>query len=1196
MAGDQIQWKRNCEDKGIRNSELATIKQITKEAIVIITEDNQTLHLNHEAKELRHLDHGYVLTTYATQGKDKKRGLGLIESFNRFAATIQNYYVETTRGIWEMIVVTDDKERLVKAITTNDSDKYSSMDMVDSDILKAHEARFKEHKNSMTLQNAIEKKLSKEQGWQDLEHTVETYVQSKQQGQERKSAKLAFTIVNDHKLYRLAKERLGFSVSTYRREALRFQTSKLFHSLPKSERQYFSTVRHYVALNQQILKRCQHIKAYALENGVANAISNQNKKDLQQLSAKRNAVAFLISRDLDRYKPYLQHFSIGELNRIGLPQHEYGKELKKAQIRLESLGKQATRDLIRTNVSLYLNAQGEQKEMIAAQIKREAKLSHPFILTHAKELNQKPEKLWKSIHGDARLHSDRLFRNGLSAEGKLAFDKIKAYKTLQMELREGWSASLKEAEKATGTSVNPKSIELLTRRNELAHELLQNKAVPEIAAYFKLNLATLTAQKEKHQYRENVKQFIAGKGNFKTRLAAINEIKNDIKGHYPFIKEAQLDTKIIGKYLRVTDRQERLSTLSPAEKKDYRCFLNYKMASIQSYRHWQQVHLNKADGKLQNSSLISEAITQSSIRDYLAHQLKDSVFLDSILSYEKGNKEKLLLQAENHQIKLREIKDLNEVMHTLSTQYASVTNADSIKEVSAWKKNWSSLCGHINQIEKSKGHQFALQEYPLNVLSVKTINKDLETNYDFKPELITQKSVQSVNPVLQKIQKSSQFLDARIINESLMVNPENTYRAIWGEPKKQNSRELRYNGGLIVTLKGKDKGLWHDFSDGVGGAPIQAIMARDNLSFKEALSQAATMAGIHQFDEPFNKIKPSNPHQNELQKSNDIEKKNKIISAKSIWDGSVHAKGTLAEKYLKQHRGIDAIDKLDIRFWPTGSQWRNCNDDGLLEDKINKIPALIIAARNEKNEITGVQRIYLDSKTASKNKFMENPKLSKGIIQGSCGIIQKGMQGSRLYVAEGFETGASIALADSKATVLCSFGVSNMKNLSPIIKKFNSKEVIIAADNDGNFAKSQQAIDKTIDVYKQDNLNARAVFPDMLQGKIKTDWNDIHLNKGIAEIQKQLISKDIGTTSITPVKPIKIPEKIASMAQMKSMKLNDFQITSIQENTAIVDNSRNINQLVAAYNRRDQAIEKTGAFTPGKSPSIKINREVDMEL
>ncbi|MGM9451934.1 conjugative transfer relaxase/helicase TraI [Legionella bozemanae] len=1192
MTGDQIQWKRNSEQNGIRNSELATIKQITKEGIELTTEDNQTLHLSHGVKELYHLDHGYVLTTYATQGKDKKRGLGLIESLNRFASTIQNYYVETTRGIWEMTVVTDDKEHLVKAITTNSSDKYSSIDMVDSDVLKAHEARFKEHKNSMVLQNAIEKKLSKEQDWKNLEQTVETYVQYKQQGQERKATKLAFAIVNDSKLYRLAKERLGFGVSTYRREALRFQTSKLFHSLDKEERQDFSTVRQYVSLNQQILKRSHHINAQSLDIG----ISNQNKQTLQQLASKRNAVAFLISRELERYKPYLQHFSIGELNRIGLPQHEYGKEFKKAQLCLESLGKHATKDLIRTNISLYLNAQGEEKERLAALIRRESKLSHPFVLTHAKELNQKPESLWQSIHKDARAHSDKLFRNGLSVEGRLVFDNVKAYKSLQLELRENWTVSLKEAAASEGKSINPKSLELLTTRNKLAHELMQNKATPEIASYFKLDLAKLTAQKEKHQYRENIKQFLASKSNFKTRLSVVNEIKNDIAGHYPFIKEANIETKTLSKYLRVTDRHERFATLSSSEKKDYRCFLTYKKASLQTYKLWQQAHPNKADGNVQNNKLISEAIAQSSKRDALAHQLKDSKYLDSILSYEKGNKEKLLTQAGNHQTKLREIKELNEVVHTLSAQFPSVIDSNSTKEISVWKKNWLSLSSHMKQVEKGKGYQLALQEYPLDVSSVNAINKELKSNYDFKPETVASKSLQSTNPALQKIQKYAQFLDARIVNEALMVDPETTYKAIWGEPKTQNSRELRYSGGLIVSLKGKDKGLWHDFSDGIGGAPIQAIMARDRLSFKEALAQAASMAGINQLEELSKFIKASIPSKNELQKLGDLEKKNKVISAKSIWDGSIPAKGTLAEKYLKQYRGIESIDKMDIRFWPTGTQWKNCNEQGLLEDKVNKIPALIIAARNEKSELTGVQRIYLDKQTASKNKFMDSPKLSKGIIEGSCGVIQKGMQGSRLYITEGFETGASIALADSKATVLCSFGVSNMKNLSPTIKKFNAKEVVIAADNDGEFAKSQQAIEKTIDTFRQDNLSVIAVFPDKLPGKSKTDWNDIHLNSGIPEIQKQLMQKDIRTISSKIDKPIELPKTIVDFVQMNSMKLSESQIMSAKDNMVTTDNRKNLNQLVAAYNKNQQEIGQSGSFTSEKTLPIKIRNEIEMEL
>lgn len=1196
MAGDKIQWKRNCEKNGIRNSELATISEITSKGFVILSEDNQNIHLTLDAKELCHLDHGYVLTTYAAQGKDKKRGLGLIEGMNRFASTIQNFYVEITRGIWEMLVVTDDKERMVKAITTNDSDKYSSMEMVDSDTLKAHEARFNENKHSMDLQNAIEKKLGKEEEWQALEHTVEAYVQSKQQSNTRLSAKLACLIVNEPKLYRLAKVRLGFGVSTYRRDALRFETSRLYHSLPDSERPYFSTVRQYVALNQQIVKRCQHIKEHALENGVQNAISSSNKKNLEQLSARRNAVAYAISRDLERYKPYLQHFSIGELNRLGLPQHEYGREIKKASIRLESLGKQATRDMIRTNVSLYLNANGVEKEMLAAQIKREAKLSHAFVLSHAKALNQKPDALWKSIHNDAKEHSDRLFRNGLSGEGCLAFDSIKAYKQVQIALRDSWSTSLNELEKSVTQVVNPKSMDLVLLRNELANKLVHNKATAEIAARFKLDFTKLLQQKDKHQYRENVRQFVKSKSDFKARLAVINEIKNDIKGHYPFIKEAGVDTKVIGKYLRVTERQERLGSMSSHEKKDYQCFLNYKRAGRQAYRNWQAVHQDKTAGKQTNGKLITDAICQSSKRDSLAHKLKDSPFLDSILSAEKGNREKLMAQAVVHQTKLRELKDINEVMQTLSGQFNGITNAASPKEVAAWKQNWAVLGKHINQVEKGVGYRLVLEEYPLNSGTAKAINKELENTYDMKAEQGKKSWVKTENPILRKIEKSGQFIDAKLVNESLMANPEKTYNAIFGEPKTSDSREMRYDGGLIVTLKGKDKGLWYDFSDGVGGAPIQAIMTRDKLSFKEAISKAASLAGLSELDASINRIKPPIVKPETLQKANDTEKKNKVISAKSIWDGAIHARGTLAEQYLKNHRGIDTIDKMDIRFWPAGTQWINCTKEGLLKTEINKIPALIIAARNEKNDITGVQRIYLDNRTANKNQFMQKAKLSKGVMEGSCGVIQKGMRGAPLYIAEGLETGASIALADKNATVLCSFGVSNIKNLGAVIRKFNPKEVVIAGDNDGDFAKSQQSIDKTIDLFKQENINVRAIFPDSLQGKTKTDWNDIHRHLGIAEIQKQLTKMDIGTASSVIRKPMGITERIVDMMQIKSMKLNDSQITSIRDNSSKMSNSRSVSQLVSEFNKTQVSIEKQASYTPVKSASLGLTREVDMEL
>jgi len=975
MAGDRIQFKRNFVKQGIRNSELGRIQAITPEGIQITTDENVTVNLKFGAKELQHLDHGYVLTTYAAQGKDKKQGLSLMEGENRFASTMQNYYVTTTRGISAMTVVTDNKDKLIRAITTNDSDKYSSLEMVDADTLMAHQERFKEGKDSIMLQNVIEKKLAKEQEWSVLESTVGRYADAKQQEVHRVAAKVAYAIVNDPRTYRLAKERLEFTSNSYRRDAFTFATAKLFNSLSAEERQAFSVVRQYVALNKQIAKRVEHNKAafplvtvkstgkdQAPKTELVLRNDSANKNHLMQLTMRRNALASLISIKLSDFKPYLKHYSIGELNRIGLPQYELRSAVKKSQERLESLAKHATLDKVRENVATYLTANVEKREMIAAQIRRDAKLSHPFVLDFAKTLNQQPEQLWKSIHQDAREHSDKLFRNGLSIDGKLAFDKIKAYKELQKEIYANWSEHLQQAEAiADKAQIIPdlKSKELFTIRNELANELIQNKALPEVAAYFKLDTSKLTLQQQSHHYQNNVQRFIASGSNFQARLTAIYDIKNDIKGHYPFIKELGVDTKILSKFMRVTDRAERLDLLTGEEKNDYKRYLNYKHVSTQAYKGWQTIHQDKA--KPYKSTQIAAAITLSAHRDYLANQLARSPYINSILTAENGNKDKILVHSDNHNLKVREVTTLNNTLQTLFKQYANLSSTSTSKERTAWKNNWNDLNQQLKRIEKGHMYRFALQDKSLDCSMVEKIRHELRKYDTDKSELPKQKAI-PLAKILQPLQKSAQYLDAKLINESLMSAPEITYKEIWGEPKSQNTREMRYSGGLIVTLTGSKQGLWHDFTTGVGGAPIQAVMHEQNVSFQEAIKIAAGIAGIDQNDSHLVNVAKTNTHNTAKQVSEDLARMNKIISAKSIWNSAINAKGTIAEKYLTQHRGINKIDNLDIRYWPPEVPWKNCNEHGILEDKVNKIPALIFAARNAKGELTGVQRIYLDPK------------------------------------------------------------------------------------------------------------------------------------------------------------------------------------------------------------------------------------------
>jgi len=1086
MQGDKIQWKRNSEPYGIRNSELGIIKTITNEHIEIQQDNQKIIQLNRNANELKHLDHGYVLTTYAAQGKDKKRGIGLIESFNRFSTTIQNFYVEITRAIESMTVITDDKDTLVKAITLNDADKASALEMVSAETLKTHQERFK---SKLNLQNVIEKKLTKEKEWNAMENQVATYLQSKQQNKSPSAAKMAHVIVQDSKLYQLAQEQLGFKAGTYRTDALRFQTAKLFHSLDSPQKNAFSVVRQYVALNHRIAKQAHHINQLK----TTNPLTPSNKKELHSLSVKRNQLATIIVGHLELYKPYLKHYSIGELNRIGLPQYEYRKGETATVKRLETLVKHAQMDVIRNQVMEYSKAQGMAKEFLAAQIKREAKLAHPYILSHAQSLNQKPEELWKAIHHDAQIQRDRLFREGLNPVGREVFDKAKAYKEIQKQLSEGWAQKLKNPHVLDETFKNN-----LLKRNELAEQLVQHRALPDVLSYFKLDKQLLNQQKNKHSYKENVQRFIHSNSNFKVRLEAVQSIKEDIKGHYPYLCEAKLNLKLFNKYGRAVERQERFNDLSLTERKAYQTFLNYKMAGKNAYQQWQKVHRDNYGVKKQG--LIQEAMQCSAHRDALAHQLIKSPFLDSILNCEKGNKETIVAHGVQHQEKLKALSQFNKSLHTYTKQYSSIHHKEKKSEILAWQNNWAQLNQQLHRIERHTSYQWALKECPINSSSIKEVNKELEADYDYR--ISESHPNPSKSKQLKCVDKASQKLDAQIINEALIANAEQTYKSIWGEPKSQNTKELRYSGGLIVTLKGKSQGLWYDFSDGVGGSPIQALMKEHHISFPEALKKASEIIGYQPIT---SRVDVSKKHKI----SNELERKNKILAALSIWNGGASIKGTLAERYLKEHRGIDPAKEIDARFWPVGAPWTTYNENGELEQKTNKIPALLFAARNKQGELTGVQRIYLDAQTAKKNTFLESAKLSKGIIEGSAGLIQKGMKNSRLYIAEGPETAASIAMADRKATVLASFGISNIKNLGEVIQSYKPKEILVAADNDGYNSKSQKTLYKTVELLKEQGIEVKILAPEVLPGKSKTDWNDVLLSKGIESIQKQLLVPNV---------------------------------------------------------------------------------------
>ncbi|HBD7476117.1 TPA: conjugative transfer relaxase/helicase TraI [Legionella pneumophila] len=1130
QAGDIIQWKRNDAKKGLHNSDLAKIQSISSDKVVITHRNNETLVLHRSDKALSHLDHGYVLTTYGAQGKDKKRGIGLIESMNRFAATIENFYVEITRAVEDMTVITDDKKHLVQAITTQDAERGVALDAIKSTSLQQH--AITHAKDHLSLREVIEKKQQREEVWDAMGQDIVRYNEARQLGHKALAGQLAFKIVNDPTHYRLAQVRLAQGIASFRKDALNMQTAKYLKHLPEEERTHFNLVRRYVTLSQDCSRKAQQQKAHAdIKN---DKISNQ--QHLRQEYNKLHELAFKIANDIEKHKPWLKHFSIGEVNRLGLPQHLIGEEEKKAYNKLLRLADHAQRHRVRQKVQDYIELPQEQKPALAQQIKRDAALAHRYILDIARQEGQAPEELWKAIHNDARRQSDQLFRNALSIEGKKAFDIAASLREVRTELGKKWAQQLQEASQESPQKPDPKTQELIALKNKLASDLIQSPGLNDIASYFKINSETLKKQSTAHYYRENVAQFLSANSHFKARLDAARAIRENVKGHYPFIMEAHIDTHRLGKYLRITERQERSCELQGAALEGYKEVLAYKMAHHQAKTSWRSYFALSESERQSHRAHSTKASQLTAIRDARAHALRQSMNAQPHLDTERIQQETLNKQADTHVQKCEHVVALNQLAEKLMNQYPTLFESPKKDaQIRAWKENWLGLTKEMHRAQQHPGYSEAIKGHESMFLRIQGFDKTLREQYGLPTD---HEPLKSSSPALQRIKNEMPMLDARQINEVLMLRPEETYKAIFGEPKSMSAKEMRYSGGLIITLKGSKQGCWYDFSEGRGGLPIDAIMASSHLDFKDALKQAASMAGLSA-----SHIQPM-PIQRPSAKRLEVDEqqliKNKHLSAQSIWNGSIPIAGTLAETYLKKHRGIEETKQLEVRFWPKGARWLNDDGEGKLQEQINKTPALIIPAHSANQKLTGVQRIYLDEATGGKNRFMDKPKLSKGVLESSAALIQTGMKGAPVYLCEGPETAASIAQAFPTANVIASLGVGNMKNLGEFLQKLQPSEVIIAADHDGAQSKTMNITHISANALKEQGINVRIVMPEPIPTLKKTDWNDVLIHEGKASIYKQCAGVSLPETNrLYGIDTIKAPDAtLAKSAEHNALEVH----------------------------------------------------------
>ncbi|KJV78084.1 toprim domain protein [Rickettsia hoogstraalii str. RCCE3] len=430
--------------------------------------------------------------------------------------------------------------------------------------------------------------------------------------------------------------------------------------------------------------------------------------------------------------------------------------------------------------------------------------------------------------------------------------------------------------------------------------------------------------------------------------------------------------------------------------------------------------------------------------------------------------------------------------------------------------------------------------------------------------------------------------EALELKQKLSFKAEEIGRNLLGSPNKHlsNSQLLRWekNGKIAMKIGGSKAGIWYDFSKGEGGDLFTLVQREKNCDFVEAKKYLQDMVGMstnggkdlaaNLAADKNQQIKTQTEQYDEIAKiKRAIRLYEKSDSIKYVMPNNV------AKRYLSEHRGIKEI--------LTRYQLSNDLRTDMMWDSNSKqyYPALIAFARNKDGNITRGQSIYLNKETGSKASIEVN-KRSFGKIRGSFVEIsknneQQNVQSSKdgnnlvsnvTIIAEGLETALSIGEAGIKGKILCSLGVSNIRNYEPI----KGERIIIAADNDGKEAVSVNTVIKA-----QEELISKGAAVAIVRPPLETgDFNDVLKSQGAESINKLIEPEIIKLTAAT---------KVTKQSSLKASDDRKSQFQSIELLFSKMVNNDN-NGLNNLQQQQIQALAKFGT-TENINTAIQIYRE-----
>jgi Ti-type conjugative transfer relaxase TraA len=386
-------------------------------------------------------------------------------------------------------------------------------------------------------------------------------------------------------------------------------------------------------------------------------------------------------------------------------------------------------------------------------------------------------------------------------------------------------------------------------------------------------------------------------------------------------------------------------------------------------------------------------------------------------------------------------------------------------------------------------------------------------------------------PQAGPVKRAPQALDAKTVEDALRQNmapfADDIFSSI-GEPYNPASSsvtERRYgkNGHIAVNLK---TGAWIDYKDdSLSGGPLHMLTKIKGLSFKEALDYGANWAGLSRAtsQSELSRIERSQTElsqpslENSILKTHefsspsgikedlDKETRVKIAKAQALWNKGQPLQGTVAERYLKEHRKIEGN-----REWPQDLRYLPHVKVAGGQDSHAAYPCLMVAARSKEGDITAVQLTFLDQKTANKAPIPVQ-KRSFGLLKGSSVVIQSSPLKEKesgehkmphlLFIAEGVETALSLREAGIEGTIKASLGLANIKRIEAQDPKTH---IVICGDHDAPDSPAAKNLEKSVMALQERDLYVTVLKPNLLG----EDFNDVLKAKGptgVREVLKQAV-------------------------------------------------------------------------------------------